>query len=90
MSPHGDADTLLLGIDGGGTRCRARLCTLSLEQLGAGSAGPANIRLGVEPSFASVHQATIQCLNEAGLSPRDSRKNRRLSCLGGSQRAEPP
>lgn len=87
MSSHGDADTILLGIDGGGTRCRARLCTLSLEQLGAGSAGPANIRFGVEPSFASVHQATIQCLNEAGLSPRAL--GRTVACLALAGASEP-
>ncbi len=57
------------------------------ERLGAGSAGPANIRLGVEPSFASVHQATIQCLNEAGLSPRDL--GRTVACLALAGASEP-
>ena len=87
MSSHGDANTLLLGIDGGGTRCRARLCTVFLEQIGEGTAGPANIRLGVEQSFASVHQATIQCLNEAGLSPRDL--GRTVACLALAGASEP-
>ena len=45
---------LFLGVDGGGTRCRARLADLSGKILGEGSAGPANIRFGIEPSFAAV------------------------------------
>jgi glucosamine kinase len=85
MSPK--RDTLLLGIDGGGTRCRARLCTFSLAKLGEGTAGPANIRLGLEQSFASVHQATIQCLTEARLSPRDL--GRTVACLALAGASEP-
>ena len=38
---------LLLGIDGGGTSCRARLCALSGEVLGEAATGPANLRLGL-------------------------------------------
>ncbi|MBI4724482.1 MAG: N-acetylglucosamine kinase, partial [Rhodomicrobium sp.] len=52
-----DTDFLLLGIDGGGTRCRARLCTMSGAVIGEGVAGPANIRLGLEESFAAVLDA---------------------------------
>jgi glucosamine kinase len=79
MNPVAEADTLLLGIDGGGSRCRARLCNLSQAKLGEGSAGPANIRFGVEQSFASVREATTQCLTEAGLSPRDLART--VACL---------
>jgi glucosamine kinase len=87
MHPRGEGETLLLGIDGGGTRCRARLCTLSLATLGEGTAGPANIRLGVEQTFASIHQATIRCLTEAGLSPRDL--GRTVACLALAGASEP-
>jgi glucosamine kinase len=59
-------DILLLGIDGGGSRCRARLCTISGAMLSEGTAGSANVRLGVEQSFASVHEATVQCMSGAG------------------------
>jgi glucosamine kinase len=52
------AEVLLLGVDGGGSRCRARLCTIADATLSEGGGGPANIRLGVEQSFASVLQAT--------------------------------
>ena len=42
---------LFLGIDGGGTRCRARLCDDAGRTLGEGTAGAANVRLGLERAF---------------------------------------
>jgi glucosamine kinase len=87
MNAVADADVLLLGIDGGGSRCRGRLCTLSGTKLGEGTAGPANIRLGVEQSFASVLKATTHCMNEAGLSPRDV--GRIVACLALAGASEP-
>jgi glucosamine kinase len=62
-----DSAFLLLGVDGGGTRCRARLCRPSGEILGEGEAGPANIRFGIEESFAAVFDAAAQCLASAKL-----------------------
>jgi glucosamine kinase len=44
MNAFGRADVLLLGIDGGGSRCRARLYNLSGAKLGEGTAGPARVR----------------------------------------------
>jgi glucosamine kinase len=41
---------LLPGVDGGGTRCRTRLIGPSGSIRGGGSAGPANIRFGLEQS----------------------------------------
>ena len=61
------ASELFLGVDGGGTQCRARLADRSGSILGEGIAGPANIRLGLEPSLAAVLDAARQCLAEAGL-----------------------
>ena len=58
---------LLLGVDGGGTRCRARLADSHGGVLGEGAAGPANLRLGVQNSLAAVRIATDQCLERAGL-----------------------
>jgi glucosamine kinase len=80
-------DVLLLGIDGGGSGCRARLCTLSGETLSEGAGGPANIRFGVEQSFASVLQATTQCMTGAGLAPRDIK--RVVACLALAGASEP-
>jgi glucosamine kinase len=62
-----DGAVLFLGIDGGGTRCRARLCDYSGTVLGKGAAGPANIRLGLDESMRAVLDATGQCLAEAKL-----------------------
>jgi glucosamine kinase len=58
---------LLLGVDGGGTRCRARLCAFSGEKLGEATTGPANLRLGLEQTFAAVLEAAVQTLDQAGL-----------------------
>jgi glucosamine kinase len=81
--------TLFLGIDGGGTRCRARLCAASGAWLGEGSAGPANIRRGLEPAFAAVLESGMACLRQAGLSPRDlPRITACLALAGASEPAE--
>jgi len=67
MSPN----ALLLGVDGGGTQCQARLCTISGTTLGEAIAGPANIRFGLEQSFSAIRQAATQCLGQAGLSSKE-------------------
>lgn len=80
---------LFLGIDGGGTRCRARLCAASGARLGEATAGPANIRRGLEPAFAAVLEAGAACLRQAGLPPRDlSRITACLAFAGASEPAE--
>lgn len=56
-----DQDILLLGVDGGGTRCRARVCNLSGDVIGEGLAGPANARLGPEEAVSSVLRAVSDC-----------------------------
>jgi len=61
---------LFVGVGGGGTRCRARLCDPSDAVLGEGFAGPANLRLGVETAIAAVLDAVGRCLAEAGLGRR--------------------
>jgi glucosamine kinase len=62
---------LLLGVDGGGTRCRARLADTHGLVLGEGAAGPANLRFDVQSSLAAVRTATDQCLEQAGPSYSD-------------------
>jgi glucosamine kinase len=58
---------LLLGVDGGGTGCRARIETHSGEVLGQGLSGPATTRLGVDKAWASVMTAVEAALAEAGI-----------------------
>lgn len=62
---------LLLGVDGGGTSCRARLADLNGKVLGEGLSGPANIRFGLSDSLAAVADAAKQCLKQAGLDGAD-------------------
>jgi len=66
--------TLFLGVDGGGTRCRARLETADGRVLGRGLSGPASMRFGFEAARDSILAATRQALAEAGL-PEDALKN---------------
>src|SRR5258708_28021600 len=84
---NGMGDFLLLGIEGGGSRCRARLCNIAGATLSEGVAGAANLRLGVEQSFASVLQATTQCISGAGLSSRDF--ERVVACVALAGPSEP-
>lgn len=60
-------DTILIGVDGGGTGCRARIRSLAGEALGEGAGGPANIRLGIELAWANVLGAIDEALACAGL-----------------------
>ncbi|NRA18971.1 MAG: N-acetylglucosamine kinase [Oceanospirillaceae bacterium] len=62
-----DQQHWLLGIDGGGTSCRVRLCDASGNTLGQGESGSANVRLGASTVFQSIAEATEQALKTAGL-----------------------
>ncbi len=59
---------LYLGVDGGGSHCRARLETPDRRVLGEGLAGPATMRLGFETVRVAIMTATLQALAQAGLS----------------------
>ena len=78
---------LLLGVDGGGTRCRARLCAFSGGILGEAVVGPANLRLGLGQSFSAVFEVAAQCLELAALS-RGSLA-RIVACLALAGASEP-
>lgn len=78
---------LFLGVDGGGTRCRGRLCDASGLKLAEAQAGPANIRLGLKEAFASVLDVTLNCLEQAHLSSRDL--PRITACLALAGATEP-
>ena len=82
-----DPNALLLGVDGGGTTCRARLGDMTGAKLGEAIAGPANIRFGLERSFSAILQATTECLVQAGLSSRDC--SRITACLALAGASEP-
>ena len=80
-------NALLLGVDGGGTQCRARLSTTIGVKLGEAAAGPANIRFGLERSFSAIRRAATECLLQAGLSTRDF--ERITACLALAGASEP-
>jgi glucosamine kinase len=73
------AEVLLLGVDGGGTNCRARLTDARCGVLGEGVAGPANIRFGLDQAFTEILRAFEQCLRQAGLT---SNGRCVVACLG--------
>lgn len=66
---------LFLGIDGGGTNCRARIADTEGRVLGEGRAGPSNTRLGLERAFTEIVTAATEALAVAGL------KTSQLACL---------
>jgi glucosamine kinase len=78
---------LLLAVDGGGTRCRARLATIPGNLLGEAVAGPANLLRGVNRSFAVVVEVASACLRQAALPPTDAR--RIVACLALAGASEP-
>jgi glucosamine kinase len=82
-----DQNVLLLGVDGGGTRCRARLCAATGEIVGEAVTGPANLRLGLGRSFAAVFEAAVQCLERAQM-PQQS-LSRVVACLALAGASEP-
>ncbi len=59
--------SLYLGIDGGGTTCRARVADAAGRTLGEGLAGSANTRLGLDAAFAEIVAAAEAALDAAGL-----------------------
>src|SRR5512138_1379981 len=67
----GTKDTTYLGVDGGGTRCRARIEDENGCLLGEASSGPATTRIGVEKAWRSIMEATVAASAEARLSPDD-------------------
>lgn len=60
-------EPLYVGVDGGGTGCRARLEDGEGRVLGAGIAGPATTRLGIDQAMAAIEAAISAALAEAGL-----------------------
>lgn len=82
-----EKNLLLLGIDGGGTHCRARLTTFAGQILGEAVTGPANLRLGLGPSFSSVFEAVGHCLNQSKLP--QANLARTVACLALAGASEP-
>ncbi|PKF62846.1 N-acetylglucosamine kinase [Psychromonas sp. psych-6C06] len=56
-----------VGIDGGGTSCRARICNAKGEVLSDAKTGSANILLGVQVAMDSIIEAILLASRQAGL-----------------------
>ncbi len=56
-----------LGVDGGGTGTRVRLCTPDGRRLGQGEAGPSSLSHGVAGAWQQILRAVGQAFAEAGL-----------------------
>ena len=59
----------MLGIDGGGTSCRAALATASGNVIGRGKSGPANIRTDLSLARENIVDAARQAFADAGEDP---------------------
>src|SRR4051794_37725641 len=58
---------LFVGVDGGGTGCRARIENAEGCLLGTGIAGPAALRIGIDSALVEVEKACRAALEEARL-----------------------
>ena len=67
----GTKGTTYLGIDGGGTRCRARIEDEAGRLLGEAISGPATTRIGVEKAWRSIMDAADAAAAQAGLERED-------------------
>jgi glucosamine kinase len=81
-------ESLLLGLDGGGTKCRARLRDARGLLLGEGTGGRANVRLDPEVVWNSVLAATREALAAAKLGEQDlARVHAGMGAAGAGQAA---
>jgi glucosamine kinase len=81
------SEPIFIGIDGGGTKCRARIRDAEGRLLGEGTAGSANILLGAEMVWNSVLTACRGALRQAGLAEVDmARAHVGLGLAGSGQR----
>ena len=58
---------LFIGIDGGGSGCRARIADQKGRVLGAGQAAPAALRIGIDLALAEVRKAAQAAVADSGL-----------------------
>lgn len=61
----GNEIAFYIGVDGGGTKCLARMVDIEGNIIGEGRGGPTNIRLGLDLAWENVLIAIDQCLEAA-------------------------
>ncbi|MBQ4888586.1 ATPase [Shewanella sp. UCD-FRSSP16_17] len=62
---------LFIGIDGGGSKCRATIYSPKMGVIGTGVAGRANPLHGLEQTFESIRQSTDLAIADANLTQAD-------------------
>jgi glucosamine kinase len=77
MTTKSDGNGLICGVDGGGTRCRARIRRADGTLLGEGFGGRANLYASVDDSLTSIMEAVRTALGAGGL---DTSRVQELSC----------
>ena len=77
---------LYVGVDGGGTQCRARIEDEYGTELGKGRAGPATTRLGIPEAWLSIERACTAAIEEAGLTQGDFERMHAGIALAGLAR----
>ena len=69
-----EEQALVIGIDGGGSKCRATIYAADDSVIGTGVAGRANPLYGLTHTFDSISRATELALLDAGLQVADSKR----------------
>ena len=67
MLSSSDNNEIFLGIDGGGTKCKAIVMSGDNKILGTGIAGPANPLHGYEQAINSITESAKLALKDAGI-----------------------
>jgi glucosamine kinase len=86
MSADADCPPFFLGVDGGGTGCRARIEDEAGKVLGQGISGPATTRLGIDEAWTSIARAFGVAIEEAGLAAPEIARIRAGIALAGTGR----
>ncbi|WP_018693071.1 N-acetylglucosamine kinase [Algicola sagamiensis] len=68
------SETLFLGVDGGGTKCKAKLVSASGEVLGVGISGPANPMVDPVEAKQSILESAQRALSDASLPSSQSHR----------------
>lgn len=67
MTDHQRDDWFFMGIDGGGSRCRARLRDGAGKLIGSGHGGSANVHIDFDGALATIQACIESTLQQSGL-----------------------
>ena len=76
--------SLLIGIDGGGTGCRAIIADANGNLLGSGESGAANIMTNFDGARQNIIQACEQAISSAGLEQEEIKSAKAYMGLAGA------